>query len=411
MQNGSAAQTSPGAPPSTDVLRILDDAERVYAESVDFTLGVEEEFALCDARTLDLENRYDDVRSAAIERGFADAVCGELLASEVEFRTGRCETYGEAVRQVRENRAAIANITRDLGLVAAASGTHAFADYRKQQVVASAYYERLVHRLQYVAHRNNTFGLHVHVGVRDGDRAIAVADALRAYAPELLALSASSPFLDGRDSGLASARAMTFSRTFPRGSVAPVFGTLAGYDSHVRYLHDVGSIESYGQMWWSVRPHAMWGTIELRMFDGQPDGRDTLALVALGCGLVALLLERHDAGELGPPLPEHLVEENVWRAIRYGLDGDFIELPSARTVPGRERVARLVEEIRAAAGRAQLELDAGLDRVVAMLDRGSSAELQRAHLRDTGSLVETMRYVAETTHAPVADLAEVRRGR
>ena len=399
------------APPAVELERVLDGARHMYDESVDFTLGVEEEFAICDPTTFGLVNRYEDVREQAIEDGFEDAVCGELLASEVEFRTGRCETYAEATRQVLASRAGVTGVMQKLGLAAASSGTHAFADYREQQKIDSPYYRRLVERLQYVAHRNNTFGLHVHVGVQGADRAIAIADALRAYVPELLALSASSPFLDARDSGLASARAMTFSRTFPRGSLAPAFGDMDGYLNYVRYLQSVGSIESYGQMWWSVRPHAMWGTIEFRMFDGQPDVRDTLALTAVARGLVALLAERHDAGDLGEPLPAHLVEENFWRATRYGTAGDFIDIPNARTEPADERIARLVEEVRGAANRADLGLETGLDRALAMLERGTQASLLRQVYERTGSLTAVMAEVAEQTMAPVDALAGVRPGR
>jgi len=376
---------------------VLDAARERYETSVDGTLGVEEEFAICEPDSLDLVPRYEELRVAAVAAGLDQAVAGELLASEIEFRTGRNETWHDAFDELVDIRRRVAAVARDSGALLGTSATHPWADYREQSTVALPYYEQLVERMQYVAHRNNTFGLHVHVGVQGADRAIRVADALRTYQPLLLALSASSPFLDGRDSGLASSRHMIFSRNFVRGNVAPVFGTLDGYLDHLRWLREVGSIDTVGQIWWGTRPHVLHGTVELRMFDGQPDVRDTLALTALASGAVAHLCALHDAGELPDPVDSHLIDENCWRAARSGTDAVFIDLPHARTVCAAEAIGRLITAARTAGAERGLGLDAGLDRAQELLDAGCSALWQRELHQESGSLSVAYRAVIDAT--------------
>lgn len=380
-----------------EIETILAGAREKYETSTDFTLGIEEEFAILDPVSLDLVPAFTQLSDLAVTGGLAENVTGELLASEIEFRTGRCDDYAAAVSELTHIRARVAELMRDGGYAAAAAGTHPWADYREQRNIDTPYYQRLIHLLQYVAHRNNTFGLHVHVGVRDADRAIAVADTLRNFQPLLLALSASSPFLDGRDSGMCSTRHMTFSRNFVRGNIAPRFGTLDGYLAYVRFLAEARSIESYGQMWWGVRPHLMHGTVEFRMFDGQPDVRDTLALAALASGTVAHLCALYDAGELPEPFPAWQVDENLWRAARYGTDGTMIDLPSPRQRPTDELLYELIERAGTAGAAAGLRLDAGLERARDMVRRGCSALVQRDELLRAGDLAGAYRYVVETT--------------
>lgn len=383
---------------STDEIEnVLVEGEGRYEASIDGTLGVEEEYAIVDPSSLDLVPEFEQVEAAAQAAGLNFEVCGELLASEVEFRTGRCETYAEAHSEVFRIRGQVADVLQSLDRVGATTGTHPWADYREQKKIDLPYYNRLVERMAWVAHRNNTFGLHVHVGVQGADRATAVADALRNYIPQLLAVSASSPFLDDRDTGLASARAMIFSRNFPRGNVPPIFGTWQKYADFVRFLRDAGSIDSYGQMWWGVRLHALHGTVEFRMFDGQPDVADTLALVALANGLVGYLCEAHDAGELETPLPQHLIEENGWRATRWGLEAQLVDLPGSRTSDAREVIGELVDRIAPVAKSRGLEIDAGLDRVRHILANGNSTMRQRAVVADGGDLAAAYREVVAET--------------
>lgn len=371
------------APGSVD--SVLDGARARYDDSTDLTLGVEEEYQLCDGETLDLTPRYDDVREAAVAAGLESAVAGELIASEIEFRTGKCDSYEQAAAELLDVRQRATDLIRGMDLRCATSGTHPWADYREQQIIDLPYYTRLVERMGWPARRNNTFGLHVHIGVRGADRAIAICDALRPYLPVLHAISASSPFVDGLDSGLASARSMLFSRNFPRASIPPVFGSYQAYEDFARWLAQVGSVESYGQMWWSVRPHAMYGTIELRIFDGQPDVRDSLAMTALSLGLVAHLLERFDAGDpIDQHIPGHLIDENCWRSTRSGLQAELVVLPGTGLRAAADWLGELVASARTAGRSAGLGIDEGLDRVEELLRIGDSASRQRALYEESG---------------------------
>jgi len=375
----------------------LDAARDRFEASVDGTMGIEEEFAICDPASLDLMPRFDELDVAARASGLEEAVAGELLASEIEFRTGRNECWGDAVEELTGIRRKVVAMARGVDALLGASATHPWADYREQPTVQLPYYEALVERMQMVAKRNNTFGLHVHVGVQGADRAIRVHDALRSYAPMLLALSASSPFLDGTDSGLASTRSVIFSRGFPRANVAPAFRTLDGYLEHLRWLRDCGAISTVGQVWWGTRPHVLHGTIELRMFDGQPDVRDTLALAALASGTIAHLCALHDAGELPEPHATHQIDENCWRASRYGTDAHFVDLPGTREMPADESIGGLIERARAAGRAAGLGIDAGLDRAEQMLAAGCSAHWQRAMYEESGDLHTPYRAVVDAT--------------
>ena len=377
--------------------RQLASAHAKFDEATDFTLGVEEEFAILDPGTLDLVPRYDVFAEASEQAGLTRELAGELLASEVEFRTGVCATWGDARDELTTIRRKVNEIARSIGARVAASATHPWADYREQQTVDLPYYNALVERMQWSARRNNTFGLHVHVGVRGADRAIRIADALRTLQPHLLALSASSPFLDGVDTGLASARHWIFSRNFIRGNVAPVFGTLDSYCTHLRWLLETGSITGVNQVWWGTRPHILHGTVELRMFDGQPDVRDTLALVAMAQGVVALLAERHDAGELPEPVPAELIEENAWRAARWGTEAMLIELPGTGTRRAGDTLEQLIGDAEAAAGRAGLDAGAGFARARELVRAGSSAAWQRSMFTEGASLAETYGAVVDAT--------------
>lgn len=382
---------------------VLAGARARYERSTDFTLGVEEEYGILDPASLDLVPRFSTIEAAASAVGMGENVCGELLASEVEFRTGRCETFAEAVAWVHRIRAVAIAAARSEDLLLASAGTHPWADYRDQLIIDKPYYQTLVERLQYVARRNNTFGLHVHVGVRRADRAIRVADALRTWIPELLALSASSPYLDGVDTGLVSMRAMTFSRNFPRGNLPPAFGSWSAYEDLIRWYARAGSIDSYGQMWWGVRPHAIHGTIELRMFDAQPDVAGALALVALSQGLVAHLCDRLDAGDLDAPVPEHLIDDNHFRAVRWGTSARFVDLATGMARPVTDSLRELVSLARTAGRTHDLGIDEALDRVLHMIERGCEVLVFREAVQAAdGDLPTGYRALVETTMTPVA---------
>src|SRR3954468_15279676 len=246
----------------------LDRARETFESSTDFTIGLEEEFAIVNPQTLELEHRFEDVIAACQgDEVLAEAAAGELIASEIEIRSGRSETFGEAMERQRERRARLFDVVGGLGLTLGAMGTHPWANYLDQRIIDTPHYNRLRHELGYVAQRNNTWSLHLHMGVRGADRAIAVCDWLRELLPLLLAASANSPFLDRRDSGLHTVRTEIFTRIFPRCGVPGAFVDWQSYAGFVGELERFGSIVESTQLWWSVRPHHSFGTVEVRICD------------------------------------------------------------------------------------------------------------------------------------------------
>jgi glutamate---cysteine ligase / carboxylate-amine ligase len=309
----------------------------------DFTLAVEEEFALLDPETLGLTNRFEELQAAARGTALEEHLVGELIASEVEVRTGRCESFGEAAALLAERREQLSRLADGLGIALASTGTHPWSPWQEQRIIDTPHYRRNDEILRYVVWRNNSFGLHIHVGIRGADRAIRVCDGLRAYLPEFLALSASSPFVEGVNSGLHSARTQIFTRMFPRCGVPDVFGGWDAYERYVRLLYDTGSISEHTQLWWSVRPHLAFPTVEIRICDAQPDQADARSLAALMYALTARLARALDEGEELLLPPGRLIEENLWRAIRHGLPGELIDLAEGTVLPARARLEQLIE--------------------------------------------------------------------
>jgi carboxylate-amine ligase len=318
-------------------------AHDAYEGGTDFTVAVEEEFALLDPETLELTNRFEEVQAAAKGTALEEHLVGELIASEAEVRTGRCETFPDAAARMVERRSQLHELVQPLGLVLGSTGTHPWSRWQDQRIIDTPHYQRNNELLQYVVWRNNTFGLHVHVGIRGADRAVAVCNMLRNFLPEVLALSASSPFVENVNSGLHSARTQIFTRMFPRCGVPDPYEGWGGFERYVRFLYDTKSIDEHTQLWWSVRPHLAYPTVEVRICDAQPDLAESQGLAALIYSLTARLARALDDGEPFELLPHRLIEENLWRAIRYGLSGEFIDLATGDVRPAREHLERLVE--------------------------------------------------------------------
>jgi glutamate---cysteine ligase / carboxylate-amine ligase len=324
-------------------------AREQYEAATDFTVAVEEEFAVLDPQTLDLTNRFEELQAAARGTPLEEHLVGELIASEVEIRTGRCADFDEASARLGERREQLFELADSLGVALAATGTHPWSPWQDQRIIDTPHYRRNDEILRYVVWRNNTFGLHVHVAIRGADRAVAVCNGLRNFLPELLAVSASSPFVEAVNSGLHSARTEVFTRMFPRCGVPDAYDGWAGFERYVRFLYDTRSIDEHTQLWWSVRPHLAFPTVEIRICDAQPDLGETRALSALCYALAARIARAVDEGEPLPDYPNRLIEENFWRAIRYGLSGELIDLASGEVRPAREHLERLVEWVLPAA--------------------------------------------------------------
>jgi carboxylate-amine ligase len=320
-------------------------AEGAFAASTDCTVGIEEEFAVLDAASLDMVPRFEELRDAAVAEDpvLAESIAGELISSEIEIRSGRGEDVHDALRRQRDVRARLFALAERRGIALGATGTHPWADYREQRNIDTEHYRRVVEGLQYVARRNNTFSLHVHVGAHDLDRAVRACDRLRPVLPLLLALSANSPYLDARDSGLHSARSQAFSKSFPRCGIPDAYGSWAAFRDYVDFLIRTDSIVEYTQVWWSIRPHLSFGTVEVRICDAQTSAGESEALTALVVACVGQALRDLDERVPFADPSRRLVEENFWRAIRYGLDGTLIDLDRGEQFPAAAVLERLLQ--------------------------------------------------------------------
>ena len=383
----------------------LDTARATYDASTDFTVGLEEEFALLSPQTLDLVPRFEELRDAAVgDPMLGPAIAGELISSEIEIRSGRGETLEHARSAQHDLRRRLFALAADHGVALGATGTHPWADYREQHIIQTDHYRRVEEGLKYVAWRNNTFSLHVHVGVRGPDRAVAVCDRLRPVLPVLLAISANSPFLDGRDSGLHSARTQIFTKSFPRCGVPDSFGSWSAFADYIDLLVRTRSIVEYTQVWWSIRPHLAFGTVEVRICDAQFTASESDALAALIVACVAQAARDEDEGVPMNELPGRLIEENVWRALRYGLDGDLLDLNRLEPYPAAGAPDRLLDWT--APVRSELGIDVALPAL-------SGAQRQRRMLETGMSLSEAFAAVqAETrdTYSGVLETPRATRG-
>ncbi len=358
----------------------LDTAHEGFERSTDFTVGLEEEFALLDPGELGLVQRFEEVRdAAAADQVLADSLAGELISSEIEIRSGRGANFGAAITAARDLRRRLFGLASERGLALGATGTHPWSDYREQRIIDTEHYRRVEEGLKYVAWRNNTFSLHVHVGIHGADRAVLICDRLRPVLPLLLAISANSPFLDGRDSGLHSARSQIFTKSFPRCGVPDPFGSWSAFSRYIDFLLRTRSIVEYTQVWWSIRPHFAFGTVEVRICDAQATAAESESLAALIVACVAQAARDVDAGVPFVDPPGRLIEENMWRAIRYGLDGQLLDLDRAEPFPAPAALEQLLQWT--APVRAELGLEVSLP-------AHNGAQRQRRMLGDGMSLAE-----------------------
>jgi glutamate---cysteine ligase / carboxylate-amine ligase len=318
-------------------------AREAYETARDFTVAVEEEFAILDPETLSLTNRFEEFKAAAKDTELDDHLVGELIASEVEVRTGRCEGFADAATRMGERRDQLQELADRLGALLGATGTHPWSPWQEQRIIDTPHYRRNDEILRWVVWRNNSFGLHVHVAVNGADRAVRVCDHMRHLLPELLALSASSPFLENVFTHLHSVRTEIFTKLFPRCGIPDAYGSWAEFERYVRFLYATESIDEHTQMWWSIRPHLAFPTVEIRIADAQPDLGEARSLAALAYALAVRTARALDEGEPLPLPPHRLIEENFWRAIRFGLAGEFIDLESGELVEKRRRIEELIE--------------------------------------------------------------------
>jgi carboxylate-amine ligase len=350
------------------------------------TLGVEWELQLVDAETMRLRQDAREVLAAL--PGLSEAqenpkIRHELMESTVEIVTGICHTVSEARADLAATIADLRSVTDPRGTALACTGTHPISDWRDAVMAPVQRYAELVEQMQWLARRIQTFGVHVHVGVRSADKAVPIVNALSAYLPHFLALTASSPFWSGHDTGLASSRAIVFG-SLPTAGPPHLLADWAEFEDYMDTLLRAGTIRSIKEVWWDIRPHPDFGTVEIRMFDGIPTLREVGMAAALCQSLVELFDHQLDRGYTLPSPAAWVVRDNKWRATRYGLDAIVITDDQGTTAPLRDELYELVHELEPIADRLGCAED--LKVVSDVLDHGAPYERQRGIIAAGGSI-------------------------
>ena len=354
------------------------------------TLGVEWEVQLIDARTRMLRQDAQEVLAALpdlAEGGSQPKIGHELMQSQVELVTGICSTVAEAKQDLAATIAQLQRVTRARDMMLTCAGTHPFSNWRDAKMAPVQRYAELVENMQWIARRIQLCSVQVHVGLADGSRAIPIINALSRYLPHFLALTASSPFWNGQDTGLASSRAIIFGE-LPTAGPPHRLSDWTEFEEYMDTLLRAGTIRSIKEVWWDIRPHPDFGTIEVRMCDGVPTLREVGMVAALSQSLVQLFSQQLDRGYQLPSPATWVVRDNKWRATRYGLDATVITDDSGATAPMRDELYELVRELEPVADR--LGCGSELSVVSEVLDQGASYERQRAVMADGGGLTEVV---------------------
>jgi carboxylate-amine ligase len=349
-----------------------------------FTLGIEEEFQIVHPETRELRSYVSQLLEEGQQHALLrERVRPEMHQSVVETGTGICRDIRQARSEITELRGSLRELAVKNGLRIVAAGTHPFSDWKKQEITDGVRYKNIVEDLQDVARANLIFGLHVHVGIKDRDTAMALANQVRYFLPHILALSTSSPFWLGRNSGLKSIRSEIFKR-FPRTGIPGSFRSYAQFQSFVELLVKTGCIDNAKKIWWDVRAHPFFDTVEIRVCDMTTRIDDTLAIAALIQALMGKLYLLYQRNLAFREYSRQLIEENKWRAVRYGLDGHLIDFGKQEQVPVRDLLGELLDFVAEAAEifKSQDELE----RIRAIVREGSSADRQIAVFNRTNEL-------------------------
>jgi carboxylate-amine ligase len=361
-----------------------------------YTLGVEEELSIVDATTGELVPKIEEIMGRLPEE-LGEYVSYELFQSVLEIKTPVCATVAESEKHLREMRGRVGSWAAACGASLASAGTHPFSRYREQKVTDQERYKNVIKTLHWIAQREVIFGQHVHVAVPGPEEAIIAHNRLSERAPLLLALSANSPFWQGFDTGLESARVKIF-ETFPRAGLPPAFPDYEAFEGYVDLMVASGAIEDYTYCWWDVRPHPGIGTIELRVLDSQTSLKYTTYLTALTQCLVAQVLE-----EMGPhePYNEHLAMENKWRAAMHGMDAAFYDADEGITVPARDLARDLVEQLKPFARGLGCENE--LEGILQIVESGTGSQRQREVYDESGDFLDVVAFLIEGTRPALAE--------
>ena len=355
-----------------------------------FTIGIEEELMILDADTLELVNAIEQM----LEASPTGEIKPELMESVLEISTDPCSNTAHAGDQLRALRVQVISTAADKGLAIGSAGTHPFAMWEDQRIVARPRYRDLISALRFVARQELIFGMHVHIGIDDADKAIHIANGMRVHMPVLLALSANSPFWRAGATGLASTRTPIF-RAFPRVGVPPTYDNWEDYQRRIEFMVGSRVIADYTYLWYDVRPHPNFGTIEVRVMDSQTHIEHTLGLAAFVQAMVRELADHFEAGNELSVYPFEMLDENKWLAARHGLEGELVDLPSAERVPTRALARRLLDRMRDLAQ--DLGSGADLEAVEDLLERGNGAARQVVVHEANHDLREVMAEIVAAT--------------
>jgi carboxylate-amine ligase len=361
-----------------------------------YTLGVEEEYMLLDGDTLDLVQHVETVLAATVGHELEARVNPELMQSVLEIATPVCRTPAEVEGELRKLRGYVTGLASEQGMRVGSAGTHPFSLFERQRITARDRYRHLVDQLQYIARRELIFGLHIHVAVDDAEKAVKVVNGLLAHLSSLLALSANSPFWRGELTGLASSRQMVFA-AFPRSGPPPRFRDYADYAEVVGQLEKTGCIADYTHIWWDIRLHPRFGTVEIRICDAVTRVEDAVALAAFCQALVKMYSEHYAVGAEIPSYHRILTTENKWLAARYGLEAPVMDLATGRRnrIPVAQLIRRTLKEIEPHAR--ELGSDRELEGINEILAKGNGSDRQRRIWNANRDLVEVVRELADAT--------------
>jgi len=368
-----------------------------------FTIGIEEEYQTIDPVTRALRSH---IHAEILEKGkmiLQERVKAEMHQSVVEVGTGVCKNIKEAAAEVKDLRRNIIRLANENGLRVASVATHPFSDWRTQDIHPDERYKNIVEDLQLVARANLIFGLHVHIGIEDRETAIHMMNHARYFLPHILALSTNSPFWLGMNTGLKSYRCKVFDK-FPRTNIPDYFPSWGEYENFIKLLIKTNCIDNAKKIWWDIRPHPFFNTIEFRVCDIPMRADETIALAALIQATVAKLYKLYTANQGFRLYRRALIMENKWRAARYGLDGKLIDFGKQKEVPARDLVHEYLEFIDDVVD--ELDSREELEYIHKILETGSGADRQLRVFAETGDLKKVVDYIIEETEAGLAEEKE-----
>jgi glutamate---cysteine ligase / carboxylate-amine ligase len=368
-----------------------------------YTIGIEEELMIVDEETLDLANSIEGLLEALANTSTPGEVKPELMESVCEIATTPCRNTVEAGGQLRALRGTVQQVASQRGLAIGSAGTHPFAMWEDQRIVSRPRYRDLIAGLQFVARQEIIFGIHVHVGLDDPDKAIHVTNGMRVHVPLLLALSANSPFWRADSTGLLSVRTPIF-RAFPRVGIPPRYDDFEDWSKRIQFMVDSRVIQDYTYLWYDVRPHPNFGTVEIRVMDSQTRVEHTLALAALVQAMVKELAEHFDTGKRLSRYPYEMLDENKWIAARHGLDGELVDLPKRTRVRTRDLVRRVMGRLRPHAE--ELGSADDFDMLEDLLDNGNGASRQIVVYEANHDLREVVREILDASVPEPVEAAE-----